>query len=179
MRLAVDRPERVEGLCLFGALARGSAAADYPWALPAPAYDVWLDRLIADWGGPAGLETFAPSEKDDPTLRAWWARTVRHASSPGALKTVLTGLRDADLRADLERIRVPTLVMHRRKDRAVRFEAGEHLARSIPGAVWTPLEGVDHFWWCGDRSTVVDAVIAFTGCHGAQPSTARSHRDSA
>ena len=33
MRFAIDHPERVQGLCLFGSLARGSAAPDYPWAL--------------------------------------------------------------------------------------------------------------------------------------------------
>ena len=161
MRLAVDRPDRVEGLCLFGSLARGSAAPDYPWALPASAYDVWLQRLIAGWGGPAGIETFAPSQKDDPALRAWWARLVRHAASPGGLETILGGLRDADLRADLHRIRAPTLVMHRRGDRAVRFGAGEHLAQHIPGAVWRPLEGDDHFWWCGDSSPVIEALLDF------------------
>ena len=162
MRLAVDHPDRVQGLCLFGSLARGSAAPDYPWALPASAYDVWLQRLIAGWGGPVGIETFAPSEKDDPALRAWWARIVRHAASPGGLETILGGLRDADLRADLGRIGVPTLVMHRRGDRAVRFEAGEHLAQKIPGAVWHPLEGVDHFWWCGDSAAVIQAILKFT-----------------
>ena len=162
MRLAVDHPDRVHGLCLFGSLARGSAAPDYPWALPASAYDVWLRRLIAEWGGPVGIETFAPSEKDDPALRAWWARIVRHAASPGGLETILGGLRDADLRADLNRIGVPTLVMHRRGDRAVRFEAGEHLAQKIPGAVWQPLEGDDHFWWCGDSAPVIQAILKFS-----------------
>ena len=161
MRLAVDQPDRVQGLCLFGSLARGSAAPDYPWALPASAYDVWLQRLVAGWGGPVGIETFAPSEKDDPALRAWWARLVRHAASPGGLETILGGLRDADLRADLSRIRVPTLVMHRRGDRAVRFEAGEHLAQQIPGAAWHPLQGVDHFWFCGDSAPVIQAILKF------------------
>ncbi|HEX6016733.1 MAG TPA: alpha/beta fold hydrolase [Burkholderiaceae bacterium] len=161
MRLAVDHPDRVQGLCLFGSLARGSAAPDYPWALPASAYDVWLRRLVAGWGGPVGIETFAPSEKDDPALRAWWARLVRHAASPGGLETILAGLRDADLRADLGRIGVPTLVMHRRGDQAVRFEAGEHLAKKIPGATWHPLEGADHFWWCGDGAPVVQAIVKF------------------
>jgi pimeloyl-ACP methyl ester carboxylesterase/DNA-binding SARP family transcriptional activator len=162
MRLAVDHPDRVEGLCLFGALARGSAAPDYPWALPASAYDAWLQRLIAGWGGPVGIETFAPSEQDDPALRAWWARIVRHAASPGGLAAILGGLRDADMRADLDRIGVPTLVMHRRGDRAVRFEAGKHLAQKIPGAVWHPLEGADHFWWCGDSAAVIQAIVKFT-----------------
>lgn len=161
MRLAVDQPDRVAGLCLFGALARGSAAPDYPWALPAAAYDVWLKRLVAGWGGPVGIETFAPSEQDDPAVRAWWARLVRHAASPGGLEAILAGLRDADLRPDLARISVPTLVMHRRGDRAVRFEAGEHLARTIPGAVWHPLEGADHFWWAGDSRPVVQAISDF------------------
>ena len=165
MRLAVDHPDRVQGLCLFGSLARGSAAPDYPWALPAAAYDVWLRRLIAAWGGPAGIETFAPSEKDDPALRAWWARLLRHAATPGGLETILGGLRDADLRADLGRIGVPTLVMHRRGDRAVRFEAGEHLAQNIPGALWQPLEGVDHFWWCGDSAPVMQAIMEFAAQH--------------
>ena len=161
MRLAIDQPDRVEGLCLFGSLARGSVAPDFPWALPASSYDVWLQRLVADWGGPIGIETFAPSDKDNPTLRAWWARLVRHAASPGGLQTILGGLRGADLRADLARIMVPTLVMHRRGDRAVRFEAGRHLAQHIPGAVWRPLEGVDHFWFCGDSASVIQAIQAF------------------
>ncbi len=161
MRLAIDHPERVQGLCLFGSLACGSTTPAYPWALSATAYGVWLKRLIAAWGGPVGIETFAPSEKDDPALRAWWARLVRHAASPGGLETILEGLRDTDMRADLERIAVPTLVMHRRGDRAVRFEAGEHLAQNIPGAVWHPLEGDDHFWWCGDSAPVLQAILEF------------------
>lgn len=162
MRLAVDQPRRVSGLCLFGALARGSAAPDYPWALPAAAYDVWLKRLVAGWGGPVGIETFAPGEQDDPAVRAWWARLVRHAASPGGLEAILSGLRDADMRPELGRIGAPTLVMHRRGDRAVRFEAGEHLAQKIPGAVWQPLEGIDHFWWAGDSEPVIEAILNFS-----------------
>jgi pimeloyl-ACP methyl ester carboxylesterase len=130
--------------------------------LPASAYDVWLQRLVAQWGGPTGLETFAPSSKDDPALRAWWARLVRHAASPGSLRTILGGLRDADMRAELHRIGVPTMVMHRRGDRAVRFEAGEHLAAAIPAALWLELEGDDHFWWCGDTAPVIRAILEFT-----------------
>jgi pimeloyl-ACP methyl ester carboxylesterase/DNA-binding SARP family transcriptional activator len=162
MRLAVDQPDRVQGLCLFGSLARGSAAPDYPWALPASAYDAWLQRLVAEWGGPVGIETFAPSEMNNPAFRAWWARLVRHAASPGGLATILSGLRDADMRADLARLSVPTLVMHRRGDRAVRLKAGEHLAQMISGAVWHPLEGDDHFWWCGDSAPVIQAILKFT-----------------
>jgi hypothetical protein len=51
--------------------------------------------------------------------------------------------------------------MHRRGDRAVRFEAGEHLAQKVPGAVWHPLEGADHFWWCGESAPVIQAILKF------------------
>ena len=39
--------------------------------------------------------------------------------------------------------------------------AGEHLAQNIPGAVWHPFEGDDHFWWCGDSAPVVEAILNF------------------
>jgi hypothetical protein len=46
---------------------------------------------------------------------------LRHAASPASLRAVLTGLRDADARQLLPQVRQPTLVLHRRGDRAVRF----------------------------------------------------------
>src|SRR5262245_8886633 len=49
-----------------------------------------------------------------------------------------------DVRTQLPLVRTPTLVLHRRDDRAVRIEAGRHLAISIPGARFVELEGGDH-----------------------------------
>jgi DNA-binding SARP family transcriptional activator/pimeloyl-ACP methyl ester carboxylesterase len=163
LQLAARRPERVQGLLLYGTTARGSWAEDHPWALTHAAFERWLERLLADWGGPTSLETFAPSAQQDPALRAWWARLLRHAASPASMGQTLRGLRDVDERALLPRIVVPTLVMHRRGDRAVRFEAGADLARRVPGSRFLPLEGDDHFWWCGDTAALLDAVDAFTG----------------
>jgi hypothetical protein len=79
------------------------------------------ERLVSGWGGPAGIETFAPGSEHDPAMRGWWARMLRHAASPASLRAVLTGLRDADARQLLPPGRHPTLVLHRRGDRAVRF----------------------------------------------------------
>jgi pimeloyl-ACP methyl ester carboxylesterase len=61
IKFAADHPDRVAGLILFGSLAKGSAAPDYPHALQVGQYDLWLKQLVAGWGGPAGIETFAPS----------------------------------------------------------------------------------------------------------------------
>ncbi|BDC43719.1 alpha/beta hydrolase [Paraburkholderia terrae] len=163
IKFAVDHPDRVAGLILFASLAKGTAAHDYPHALQAGQYDLWLQQLIAVWGGPAGIETFAPSLSGDPQARAWWAGLLRAASSPGALKGVLEALRDMDVRQLLGRVSVPTLVLHRHDDRAVRIGAGRHLASHIAQARFIELDGADHWAFAGDQQPVLNHIGRFVG----------------
>ena len=83
------------------------------------------------------------------------------ASSPGAIKAVLESLRDTDVRALLPRIVTPTLVLHRRGDRAVRIEAGRDLARALRGARLVELDGDDHWLWAGNQRSVLEEIRAF------------------
>jgi len=161
IKFAVDRPDRVAGLILFASLAKGSATPDYPYALQASQYDTWLQQLVAVWGGPAGIETFAPSLSGDLQARAWWAGLLRAASSPGAIKGVLEALRDTDVRYLLGRISAPTLVLHRRGDRAVRIAAGRHLASHIAHAQFVELDGSDHWIFAGDQQPVLGSIKQF------------------
>ncbi|MFL9965697.1 alpha/beta fold hydrolase [Paraburkholderia sediminicola] len=163
IRFAVDHPDRVAGLILFASLAKGSATPDYSHALQASQYDRWLQQLVAVWGGPAGIETFAPSLSGDPHARAWWAGLLRAASSPGAIKGVLEALRDMDVRQLLGRISMPTLVLHRHDDRAVRIGAGRHLASHIAQARFVELDGADHWAFAGDQQPVLDHIRQFVG----------------
>lgn len=163
IRFAADHPGRVSGLILFASLAKGSAAPDYPHALHAGQYEAWLQQLVSAWGGPAGIETFAPSLAGDSRARAWWGGLLRAASSPGAIKGVLEALRDTDVRPLLGRISVPTLVLHRRGDRAVRIGAGRHLAECVPKARFIELNGADHWAFAGDSQAVLDSVRRFVG----------------
>jgi DNA-binding SARP family transcriptional activator len=161
IHFAASHPERLAGLVLYGSLAKGSWTPDYPFVLTQEQYDLWLRRLIRDWGGPAEIATFAPSLVGDAQAQRWWAGLLRAASSPGAIKAVLESLRDTDVRALLPRISTPTLVLHRRGDRAVRIEAGRHLAGAIPGARLVELDGDDHWLWAGDQCQVVEQIRAF------------------
>ena len=159
IQLAVAHPERVAGLGLWGTMAKGSASQDYPWALTPKQIDRWLDGLIAEWGTPASIRAFAPDFADDPALRKWWSRMLRLGSSPGNMRALLRTLAITDLRSELKRISVPTLVMHRRGDRAVRVGAGRHLAESIPGSRWLELPGATHWWWLGDTAPILAALV--------------------
>src|SRR4051812_40370116 len=85
IKFAVDDPRLVTGLILFGSLAKGCWAPDFPHALRASQYDAWRQQLVGEWGGPAGIETFGPSLSRDPQAKAWWAGLLRAASSPGSI----------------------------------------------------------------------------------------------
>jgi DNA-binding SARP family transcriptional activator/pimeloyl-ACP methyl ester carboxylesterase len=171
IKFAAVRPHRVAGLILFGSLAKGSATPDYPYALQPTQYDTWLQQLVTGWGGPAGIETFAPSLSADPQSRAWWAGLLRAASSPGALKGLLEGLRDTDVRHLLGQISAPTLVLHRRGDRAVRIDAGRYLGSHIAKARFVELEGADHWAFAGDQRPVLANIEQFVAgiSTGLQP----------
>ncbi|UHQ19877.1 alpha/beta fold hydrolase [Lysobacter sp. KIS68-7] len=161
IRLAVEHPERVAGLALWATLARGTAAPDYPWALTAEQFERWLNALVAQWGRPAAIETFAPDQASDPLLRRWWARMLRLGSSPRCMQAVLRTLALSDVRTLLPQVRVSTLVMHRTGDRAVRVDAGRHVATAIPGAQWLELPGTAHWWWLGDTAPILEAIKDF------------------
>lgn len=161
IRLAVEHPERVAGLALWATLARGTATHDYPWALTAERYHRWLDAMVAQWGRPAAIDTFAPDHASDPLLQRWWARMLRLGSSPRCMHAVLRTLAQSDVRALLPQVRVPTLVMHRTGDRAVRVDAGRHVAAAIPGAQWLELPGMAHWWWLGDTAPIIEAIQEF------------------
>jgi DNA-binding SARP family transcriptional activator/pimeloyl-ACP methyl ester carboxylesterase len=161
VRFAAHSPQRLAGLVLYGSLAKGCSSADYPHALSRTQFDVWLKRLVGQWGGPAEIETFAPSLASDRHVRAWWAGLLRTASSPGAISAVLESLRETDVRALLPRIATPTLILHRTGDRAVRVGAGRHLAQNIAGARFVELEGGDHWFWAGDQDRAFAAVEEF------------------
>jgi DNA-binding SARP family transcriptional activator/pimeloyl-ACP methyl ester carboxylesterase len=161
IRFAVESPDRLLGLVLWGAFAKGSRTSDYPFALRPAQYNVWLDRLIGQWGGPAEIGTFAPSLHGDRQAEAWWAGLLRSASSPGAVKAVLEAMRDSDVRHLLGRITRPTLVLHRRGDRAVHIEAGRHLAKCIRGARLVELPGDDHWFWAGEQERPIEEIRNF------------------
>ena len=86
---------------------------------------------------------------------------LRLGSSPRCMHAVLHTFAQSDVRALLPQVRVPTLVMHRTGDRAVRVGAGRQVATAIPGARWLELPGTAHWWWLGETAPIIDAIKQF------------------
>jgi class 3 adenylate cyclase len=68
---------------------------------------------------------------------------------------------EADVRALLPSISVPTLVLHRQENRFIRLGAGRYLSEHIPRAKFVILPGGDHLSFVGDTDALVDEIEEF------------------
>jgi pimeloyl-ACP methyl ester carboxylesterase len=168
---AATYPERATALVLYGTFARGLHDSEYPWA-PTPAQlERFLERVDREWGTGITARYFAPSIAQDDRDVQSWGRFERLAVSPGAARTLIHMAANSDVRHVLPVIRVPTLVLHRSGDPAIRVGGARYLAEHIPGAKYVELSGEDHFPWTGDANDILDEVEEFlTGArHGPEP----------
>ena len=170
---AATYPERTSALILYGSIAKGSWTSDYPWGarLDDEGREEWLEGWRKEWGGPYGIESWAPSVADDAQFRQWWAKYLRLGASPSAVINVFRMNEAIDVRDILPAVHVPTLVLHRSGDRAVEVEQGRYLAQHIPGAKFVEQSGDDHLWWVGDSESIVNEIQEFlTGeRHAVEP----------
>ena len=153
MLFAATYPERTTALVLWGAMARSTAADDYPWAVSREALLEANEQLIVPyWGQGATIEIFSPSLAEDPQARELQARFERQAASPLRVWQLFQMFLDTDVRGVLALIQAPTLVMHRRCDRAVNVRASRWLTAQINNSRYVELEGHDHVPWVGPGS---------------------------
>ncbi len=167
--LAADRPERIGALIMYASVARTSWAPDYDWAMTSEERETLTERNAATWGEPnkEAMSAWAPSMADDPALVAWFARMQRLAASPAEMRIISKAMVDLDVREALPRIRVPTLVMHRPRERVWDVRHSRYLAKHIPGARYVELEGIDSFPFVGDSDAIVEEIEEFlTGGRG-------------
>jgi class 3 adenylate cyclase len=159
---AATYPGRASALILYGSIARGLWAEDYPAGQkPSQRSEEWLENWRKEWGGPINIEMWAPSMVHDKRFREWWAKYLRLSASPSAVINLFRMNRAVDVRAILPTIRIPSLILHRTGDRAVDIAHGRYLAGHIPGAKLVELEGDDHHWWVGDSESIVDEIQEF------------------
>lgn len=154
---AADRPETVSRLVLYGGWATGDAIGDEDSRRHI------LGLLATHWGLGSDLLTdlFAPDA--DAGTRLALAGYQRAASSAETAVALLRLAYDMDVRPALPRVEAPTLVLHRRADRAAPISQSRVLAEGIPGAELMELEGRSHLPAIGDAESVVAEVRRFLG----------------
>ena len=168
---AATHPERVERLILLSAMARFSWAPDYPHS---PTIEQIQQHTAATWGKPESVRLFAPSRVDDAAFAEAFTRWQRQSTSPSAVRRLQLANDQIDVRAILPQVHRPTLIIHRRRDRAVSVANGRYLADHLPEAEYLELPGKDHMPYVGDAERIVEAIVRFGTAKAAMPA-----RDSA
>ena len=166
---AATHPERTSALVLYASMARTTWAEDYPIGTPKEA----LMQGTLEWIAPhadegAFFEVMAPSAALDPMAIEGFMRFQRYAATPSMMQQLYLMYLDVDVRSALPAVHAPTLVLHRRGDRAVNRRAGEYIASHIDGAKYVELAGNDHTLFAGNVDAIIDEIEEFlTGVRGA------------
>ena len=152
-------PERVERLLLYGAYADGPA-------ITRPAVrEAIVATVRSHWGIGSRLLSDIFLGDVDSKEQEEFARFQRLAASADTAAALLEQVYRNDVRDQLALVKAPTLVVHRREDRAVPYRLGREVAAGITGAALVPLEGSAHFPWAGDADSVVRALRSVLTVH--------------
>lgn len=153
-RLALEHPERVATLTLISTTAIGPVSPDNPplpapspelLASPEPAKPDWADRTAVIDYIVAGDQRLSRGVFDEPRVRARAGRIVDRSTDIAAM-TNHAILDDPSPPApyQIDRIRVPVLVIHGTADPMFPYPHAQALQRTIPGARLLPLPGIGH-----------------------------------
>jgi pimeloyl-ACP methyl ester carboxylesterase/DNA-binding CsgD family transcriptional regulator len=153
-RFARDNPERIRKIVYFG----GYAARD---DIPDATRDSLIDFVRTNWPLAAQMLAglFAPHASGDEiaALSAHKRRAAKADVAAAFLELDLT----ANQRELLPQVTTPSLVLHRRGDRAVPIAHGRELAALLPNARFVPLGGDAHFPWLDDQRELHRALAGF------------------
>jgi pimeloyl-ACP methyl ester carboxylesterase len=143
---AARHPERVSALVLIGGCARGWRAKNKPRLTRA--FEAMMVLMRQGWGGRNAAfrqiftTTFFPEASQE--LAEEFNELQRLTTTPDNAADLLSALGDIDIREELGRVRVPTLVLHSSDDAVVPMKDGLELASGIAGARFVPLESRNH-----------------------------------
>jgi sigma-B regulation protein RsbQ len=139
---ALKEPDRFRRLVLVGASPRylNDPAEDYFGGSEQPQVDALYAAVATQF--PAWVDGFAnASIPGRPELVAELSRSLQ-AMRPDIALSMLRTIFQSDHRAELGRLKVPTLVVQTEEDFVVPEAVARNLVRRIPQAQWALLEGV-------------------------------------
>ncbi len=145
---AIQNPERVSHLILYGTYARSPTRPETPEDVEAA--QALLILMRQGWGqdNPAYRHIFTSRFIPNGTAEQmrWFADVERKSASPEMAVKLVTEFARIDVTDIAPRISMPTLILHCRDDQACPFSAGRKLAALVPGARFVPMEGSNHLF---------------------------------
>jgi len=154
----------VSKLVLCGAAAPiWTQRNDFKFNLPKSAVDELIDlnnkdrpQLLANFA-----KIFSATETSLSKGIADWLYGINISASSYATSQCLIALRDTDLRPDIEKIKIPTLIMHGKKDKICSFDLAEQMKQGISNSSLIAFEKSGHSMFLEETDKFNSELIKF------------------
>ena len=162
--LSIFKGTRISRLVLAGAAAPiWTQRDDFPYNLPKSAVDDLISLNFKD--RPKLLSDFAKIFSATPTTLnkgiGNWLNGIGLSASSHATAQCLMALCDTDLRMDLKKIAIPTLIMHGKKDKICSFDLAEQMKAMISNSQLVAFENSGHSLFLEETQKFNDELIQF------------------
>ena len=109
---AARHPDRIESVIAYEVLAVGHTDEGFPWPVdPAWIADIMRGLDPAEWGRGRLTEEIWSAEGTE-RLTAWWRRYEGMSATPSGARRLAEAMQRLDIRAHLDGVRAPVLVLH-------------------------------------------------------------------
>jgi len=136
---------------------------DFPYNLPQSAVDELIElnykdrpKLLADFA-----KIFSATETSLNEGIGSWLNGICLSASSYATAQCLIALRDTDLRSDLKKIKIPTVIMHGRKDKICSFDLAEQMEAGISNSQIIAFENSGHSMFLEETKKFNTELIKF------------------
>jgi pimeloyl-ACP methyl ester carboxylesterase len=154
----------ISKLALFGAAAPiWTQRKDFPYNLPQSAVDDLIKlnyqdrpKLLSDFA-----KIFSANENSINEGIGSWLSGICLSASSHATAECLVALRDTDLRNDLKKISIPTVIMHGKKDKICSFDLAEQMKAGISNSHIVAFENSGHSMFLEETEKFNSELIKF------------------
>jgi non-heme chloroperoxidase len=156
----------VSKLVLAGAAAPSwTQRENFPYNLTAGSVDELIalnfkdrPKLLSDFA-----KIFSATEKSLNEGIGNWLNGIGISATAYATGQCLVALRDTDLREDIKKIKIPTLILHGKKDKICSFDLAEQMKAGIENSQLVSFENSGHSLFLEETKKFNDELIKFAG----------------
>jgi len=154
---AEQNQEKISHFILYAGYANGKKLAKED------VRNAIISLVKASWGmgSKALADLFLPDASSD--LVKLFTKYQRESASTEVATGMIELIYQLDVTKILHKINIPTLILHRKKDTAIKFSHGKELAYSIPKARLKALGGKIHFPYYEEPEAIIEEILSFLG----------------
>ncbi len=162
--MSMFKGEHISKLALFGAAAPiWTQRKNFPYNLSKSSVDELIElnyhdrtNLLSNFA-----KLFSATETTLNEGIGGWLYGIGLSASSYATVQGLIALRDTDLRSDLKKITVPTLILHGKKDKICSFDLAEQMKNGISDSHLVAFENSGHSLFLEEKHKFNDELIKF------------------